>query len=129
MVWLRFDLEDWYKAEIDAGRPMGLHVDTDADFATDHMITAVGYEEVNGERYYGCHDTWDDRIHWYQWREISYQYAWGIQSGVMFNCFTNTKNNTCPNASQESQEVDEMPDIEVGPRNRAFQAFNKAACE
>lgn len=119
---------DDFKAEIDAGRPMIFHVDTDADFATDHMITAVGYEEANGIKYYACHDTWDDRIHWYQWRIISDQYAWGIASGVMFNCSTIPKKLHVPadyatiqaavEAADEGDTIFVADGIYSGPGNR-----------
>jgi len=117
-----------YKTEIDAGRPMALHVDIDANGDTDHMITAVGYEEVNGLRYYACHDTWDNRTHWFQWREISVGIGWGIMSVVTFNCFTIPKTIHVPadyatiqaavEAADEGDTILVADGIYSGPGNR-----------
>ncbi len=74
-----------YMAEIDANRPVVLLVDTDGDGGTDHFITAIGYEEVGGINYYGCHDTWDDNMHWYQWRQISTGVSWGVYCMISFS--------------------------------------------
>ena len=69
-----------YKAEIDAGRPVMLIVDTDGDGETDHFVTAVGYE--NSGMSYGIYDTWDTEIHWYLWQEMNLNQAWGIYGGT-----------------------------------------------
>lgn len=64
-----------YKAEIDAGRPVMLLVDTDGNGSTDHFVTAIGYDDSGMK--YGIYDTWDTNIHWYIWREIG-SGSWSI---------------------------------------------------
>jgi hypothetical protein len=71
-----------YKDEIDAGRPMGLLVDTDGDGTTDHFITGMGYDDATGE--YGCRDTWDTGVHWFAWRQMTSGAPWGIHSVYTF---------------------------------------------
>jgi len=67
---------DIYKIEIDSNRPVVLLVDSDGNGGTDHFVTGIGYNDVNNE--YGIYDTWDNQIHWFQWREMSSSYPWGI---------------------------------------------------
>ncbi len=67
---------DMYKAQINNNRPVVLLVDTDGDAETDHFVTGIGYDDSNNK--YGIYDTWDDQIHWYQWRPMSTSYSWGI---------------------------------------------------
>jgi len=72
------DLTSWdvYTNEIDNNRPVVLVVDTDGDGSTDHFVTGIGYDESNMT--YGILDTWSSNIHWYDWRELSTDYSWGI---------------------------------------------------
>jgi hypothetical protein len=65
-----------FKAEIDAGRPVGLLVDTDGDGQTDHFVPAIGYDSSNN--YYACRNTWDTGVHWYDWSSIAAGNPWGI---------------------------------------------------
>ncbi len=85
-----FDVQEWYydastwaayKAEIDAGRPVVLLVDTDGDGGTDHFVTGIGYSENPNQ--YAIHDTWDNGVHWFAWRGLATGNRWGIY-GVHF---------------------------------------------
>ncbi|MFH2034919.1 MAG: dockerin type I domain-containing protein [Candidatus Zixiibacteriota bacterium] len=69
-----FTFED-YKNEINNGRPVVLLVDTDGNGITDHFVTGIGYDDVDG--YYGIYDTWDHNLHWYYWHQLSTA-SWGI---------------------------------------------------
>lgn len=51
-------------------------VDSDGNGNTDHFVTGIGYDESNST--YAIYDTWDNNIHWYQWRGMSSSYSWGI---------------------------------------------------
>ncbi|MBP6874431.1 MAG: hypothetical protein KBD56_00010 [Candidatus Eisenbacteria bacterium] len=79
----QYDAFPWmsYMAQIDAGWPVVLLVDTDADGNTDHFVTAVGYESTT--QYYAVHDTWDRKLHWYKWRRIQAGRAWGVYSATV----------------------------------------------
>jgi len=68
------------KNEIDSKRPMVFLVDTDGDDKTDHFITVIGYNSDGGINYYGCYDTWDSSVHWYQYRGMASGNAWGVCS-------------------------------------------------
>ncbi len=74
--WGTFDWND-YMGEIDAGRPVGLLVDTDANGMTDHFVVGVAYD--TSEQRYGCHNTWDDSVHWYDFEEMASGQPWGIR--------------------------------------------------
>ncbi len=63
-----------YMAEINAGRPVVLLVDTDGNGYTDHFVTGIGYNDSTME--YGIFDTWDHSIHWFDWVPIGD--PWGI---------------------------------------------------
>ena len=71
-------LTSWniFTNEIDNNRPVIILVDSDGDGSTDHFVTGIGYDESNTT--YAIYDTWDNNIHWYQWREMSTSYSWGI---------------------------------------------------
>jgi len=71
-----------YMAEIDAGRPMVLLVDTDGNGVTDHFVTAIGYDNTTME--YGILNTWDTNKHWYLWRGIEAGVSWGIYGITTF---------------------------------------------
>lgn len=73
-----------FKSEIDAQRPVVFLVDTDGDGTTDHFVTAIGYAEESGKLYYGCRDTWDTGIHWYEFKKIASGQTWGIYSATTF---------------------------------------------
>jgi hypothetical protein len=84
-LWFR-DLT-WSKfcSEIDAKRPVLLVVDTDGDGASDHMVTAVGYGDRDGVPMYACHDTWDTRVHWFDFTFVADRQAWSVYSAVFFS--------------------------------------------
>ena len=73
-----FSEQSWgiYKENIDDNKPVVLLVDSDGDGSTDHFVTGIGYDEENA--LYACYNTWDNDIHWSDWREMSDQWAWGI---------------------------------------------------
>ena len=117
-----------YKAEIDAGRPTVLLVDTDADGSTDHFITAMAYVEYTGTNYFGCHDTWDESTHWYQWREMATGVSWGIYSMTKLYCTYTPKTIHVPaefatigaavEAADEGDTILVADGIYSGPGNR-----------
>jgi len=72
------------QAEIDAGRPMILYVDSTGDGISDHAVTAIGYRETSGYPEYACWDTWFDTVRWSGFREVSSGYAWGVYGGTAF---------------------------------------------
>ena len=76
---------DAYRAEIDAGRPLVLLVDTDGDGNTDHFVTAVGYDVDNGVRRYGAYDTWGDAVRWETFAAIAPGVSWGVWGATLFD--------------------------------------------
>ncbi len=74
-TWGDFTWAD-FTAEIDANRPMVFLVDTDGDAATDHFVTAIGYDEATSR--YACYDTWDASVHWYDFQQVGAGRLWGI---------------------------------------------------
>jgi len=79
------DVTSWnlYKNEIDNNRPVVLLVDSDGNGGTDHFVTGIGYDDTSEE--YAIYDTWDNSIHWYEWREISTGVVWGIWGFNLLN--------------------------------------------
>jgi hypothetical protein len=75
-------------SEIDNSFPLVFLVDTDGDGSTDHFITVIGYKSESGINYYGCYDTWDQVIHWYEYRTISSGSAWGVSVCYTFRIST-----------------------------------------
>jgi hypothetical protein len=67
-----------FKAEIDAGRPVVLLVDSDGDGSTDHFIPAFGYDDSTGINKYAAYNTWDSSVHWYDFGPMINGKAWGI---------------------------------------------------
>jgi len=78
-----------YQAEIDAGRPVVLLVDTDGNGGTDHFITAVGYSDDGGTNRYGCYNTWSTSLQWYEFREMASGRPWGIYGATLFQISAN----------------------------------------
>jgi len=76
-----------YLAEIDAGRPLVLLVDTDGNGGTDHFVTAVGYRDINGYNEYACLDTWapSDQIRWESFQGLKSGNSWGIYGATYFS--------------------------------------------
>ena len=74
-------------SEVDAGRPLVLLVDTDADGGTDHFVTAVGYRDTQGYQEYACLDTWAPagRLRWERFRPLQAGNAWGIYGATYFH--------------------------------------------
>ena len=71
-----------YRAEIDAGRPVVLLVDTDADGTTDHFVTGIGYDTSTNQ--YACRDTWDTGVHWFSFAQLAPGQPWGIYGATLF---------------------------------------------
>lgn len=80
-----------FTAEIDAGRPVVLLVDSNEDGYTDHFITAIGYGEADGKRMYASHNTWDIGIHWYEFKPMTSGQLYGIYGATLFNIRTFSK--------------------------------------
>jgi hypothetical protein len=78
---------DTYRAEIDAGRPVVLLVDVDGNGATDHFVTAIGYNDSG--TMYGCHDTWDPPgVDWHTFAPMGSGQPWGIFGATLFQIET-----------------------------------------
>jgi hypothetical protein len=77
---------DWdsYRAEIDAGRPLALFVDTAGFGVGDHLVTAFGYDVVDSEKRYACHNTWDYDVHWYEFAPVALGQPWGVHAAITF---------------------------------------------
>lgn len=69
-----------YKEEIDNNRPVLLLVDSDGDGEVDHLVTGIGYDDDAMD--YGCYNTWDHNVHWYDFSEISSGNPFGIRAGI-----------------------------------------------
>jgi len=87
---------DNFRAEIDAGRPMVLLVDTNGDGNTDHFVTAIGYDLVGGTPYYACFDTWDTNVHWYEFAPMASGQGWGIYGAITFRMLQLSEHLFCP---------------------------------
>ncbi|HET6429068.1 MAG TPA: PEP-CTERM sorting domain-containing protein [Phycisphaerae bacterium] len=77
-------LWDALVAAIDAGEPVELIVDSDGNGATDHFVTAIGYDDTPGDLRYAAYNTWDRDVHWYDYAEIDAGQAWGVYGGTFF---------------------------------------------
>jgi hypothetical protein len=106
-----------YRAEIDAGRPVALLVDSDGDGYTDHFIAAMGYDPDLME--YGCRDTWDTNVHWYLWQGMGAGRPWGIYAAYTF-VFTSPDPAAC--AEPEVAAVPEIRLSRIVP-NPAYDRF------
>eukprot|EP01105_Mastigella_eilhardi_P020140 TRINITY_DN4778_c0_g1_i2.p2 TRINITY_DN4778_c0_g1~~TRINITY_DN4778_c0_g1_i2.p2 ORF type:complete len:388 (-),score=98.40 TRINITY_DN4778_c0_g1_i2:25-1188(-) len=94
-----------FKAEIDRGHPSVFLVDSNADSATDHFVTAIGYDEPRHE--YACLNTWDNFVHWFPFVEMESGTSFGVYGATFFNitqatttttqayCRTKTFKNEC----------------------------------
>jgi len=72
------------KAEIDAGYPVVLLVDSDGDGYTDHFICAVGYDDSTGTKKYICYNTWDSSLHTYTFQAVASGKTWGVAYGSTY---------------------------------------------
>lgn len=86
-----------YKNEIDNNRPVELLVDSDGNGSTDHFVAGIGYDDVN--LLYGIYDTWDNTVHWYQFRAMSNTYPWGIYGFNLFEIQLGITASANPNGS------------------------------
>jgi Peptidase_C39 like family len=75
---------DNFRAEIDAGRPVVLLVDSGGDGITDHFVTAIGYDVVGGAQEYACLNSWDSSVHRYNFVPLASGQQWGIYGAVTF---------------------------------------------
>ena len=69
------------KAQIDAGHPMVLLVDSDGDGQTDHFIPVIGYDNSTGVPKYAAYNTWDTSLQWYDFGPMTNGKHWGIYGG------------------------------------------------
>ncbi|MBN1121876.1 MAG: S8 family serine peptidase, partial [Anaerolineae bacterium] len=73
-----------YTAEIDAGRPVQMLVDSDGDGTTDRFVVGIGYSDDSGTQMYAAYNTEDTSVHWYEFAGIEAGQAWGIYGAVFF---------------------------------------------
>lgn len=69
---------DFFRLEIDSGRPVYMLVDSSGNAQVDHASVGVGYAIRDGERYYGVLNTWSTTIQWYKWTHIQKDEKWGV---------------------------------------------------
>jgi hypothetical protein len=78
-----------YKAEIDAGRPVLLGVDTTGSGQSDHMIIGIGYSDersgYTGTPMYASYDTWGHTVRWQEYAPVASGQAWGIAAATYFS--------------------------------------------
>ena len=85
------------RLEINANRPVVFLVDSSGDGSTDHFITGIGYDEINGVKYYASWDTWYGTIRWQEFTPMQSGKSWGIHS---MTALTITYSNPVPIFSQ-----------------------------
>jgi hypothetical protein len=73
-----------FKAEIDAGRPVVLLVDSDGKGGTDHFVAAMGYSDDGGNRQYAARNTWNYGVHLYPFVPMQAGQPWGIYGATLF---------------------------------------------
>jgi hypothetical protein len=80
-------LWDVLVAEIDAGRPVELYVDSGDDGGADHFVTAFGYDsgDAGSPRRYVCYNTYDHAAHWYEFAPVGPGQPWGVRAGTWFD--------------------------------------------
>ena len=74
-----------FVSEIDAGRPVELLTDSNADGLTDHFVTAIGYDDAEDARRYACYNTWTHNVHWYDFARVGLGATYGIYGGAFFD--------------------------------------------
>lgn len=79
------NLWDALVAEVDENRPMVFLLDSNGDGYTDHFITAIGYDVIDGQSYFIMYNTWDREMHQAAFNQISNGVPWGIAIGYSFN--------------------------------------------
>ncbi|MCD4728957.1 MAG: hypothetical protein K8R74_00020, partial [Bacteroidales bacterium] len=72
------EITSWilYRNEIDNNRPVNIVVDSDGNGIIDHQVTGIGYDDIMEE--FAVFNTWDNDIHWYEWRGVSAGDVWGV---------------------------------------------------
>ena len=68
-----------FTSEINAGRPVLLSVDSNADGVTDHSVAAIGYDIGSGQ--YAYANTWDSDVQWSDFTAVQDGVSFGIYSG------------------------------------------------
>lgn len=81
-VWGSFTWSE-FKNEMDSGRPAVFLVDSNADGATDHFVSIIGYN--NATQKYAAYNTWDYSVHWYDFGPIAVGNSFGIYGADFFN--------------------------------------------
>lgn len=75
---------DTFVAEIDAGNPLLMNVNSSPSFArVNHSIAAFGYDDRGEDGlWYASYNTWHESedINWYQWRPCGVEYSFGVYS-------------------------------------------------
>lgn len=75
-------------SNINRNHPFVVLVDTDGNGSTDHFVCVAGYKTDLGVNYYGCYDTWDNNIHWYEYRQMGTGINWGVYGANTFDIST-----------------------------------------
>jgi hypothetical protein len=71
-------------AEIDAGHPMVILVDSDGNGSTDHFVPVIGYRTSPSQQY-ASWDTWsNDTVRWENFRGMAVGAPWGMWGGWSF---------------------------------------------
>ncbi|WP_353474149.1 hypothetical protein PVT71_19655 [Salipiger sp. H15] len=74
-------LWDAYVAEIDAGRPVPMAVDSNGDGIVDHSVPGIGYEDRGSEGvWYAAYTTWSESETpiWREFQPVTYGESWGV---------------------------------------------------
>ena len=75
-----------FTASIEAGRPVELFVDRDADGQADHFVAAFGYDDDDPTApKYLCYNTDDREPHWYGFAPVAPGLGWGVYTGTLFD--------------------------------------------
>ena len=77
--YLTLTWED-FTGEIDAGRPVMFLVDSDGNGGTDHFVNVFGYDDRDGDLYYGFYTGWSETetVTWKPYRPMASGDAWGV---------------------------------------------------
>jgi len=88
-VHIQFGTLSWefFKAEMDAGRPMQMSVDTDGDGSSDHSVATIGYAQnaAGDSMYYGCLDTWGPAsdVRWCEFAQMEEGQGFGVRRATL----------------------------------------------
>jgi hypothetical protein len=100
--WGSFTWDD-YVTEIEAGRPIGLLVDSNGNGSVDHFVAGVGYNEATMQ--YAAYNTWDYSLHWYNFAPVSSSQSWGIYGATFFDPGTPPTDTVAPTAQLSAANV------------------------